>query len=211
MTQDSAPKAAQRRQRAGLKPVETPSVAASTVAELFGQGDNNTTTLRNGTVLRLKPVPPYILREVSNRIPEVPVPVVYIAEKDREEANPNDPDYEAAVEKRLIDIVHAMQDAMFTLGVEVVSVGDCPRPEDDAWVGQLAAVGIEADVSTPYHRQLNWLKYVCLTTENDIGTVVRNVIMLSGVTELEVFRAARNFRGNEERGTDRGGAAPATG
>lgn len=212
MTQEST--SARRRQRAGLKPVEptpSPSVAADTVATIFGQGDNNLTTLRNGTVIRLKAVPPHVLREVAMRIPETPVPVYMNEEKGREEPNPNDPDYLAAEEKRLSTVVHEMQDAMILLGVEVVSVGDCPAVDDDSWVEELQAIGIYANVATSHHRKLDWMRYVALSTEGDIAVVVRTVTRLSGITEFEVFRAARAFRGDEERGADRSGASPATG
>jgi hypothetical protein len=209
MTQDTV---AKRRERAGLKAIERPaSAAAEAVANLFGQGDNNLTTLRNGTVLRLKAVPPHILREVTSRVPETPVPTFFNKDRDREEPNPNDPDYIEAEQTRAINVVLEMQNAMLIMGVEVVSVGDCPSIESEEWIDALDALHITVNTTTKFHRKLDWLRYVALETETDIAAVIRAVTMLSGITELEVFRQARNFRGDEERGANRGSATPATG
>lgn len=199
-----------RRKRAGLKAVEKVSVAAE-LAESNANPSPRIVTLSNGAELRMKPVPPLVFRQIAERIPEVPVPEVFLEDRGRVEPNPNDPDYLKAVEKRLYGVFAEFQNAMFVLGVEVVSPGTCLPMEEDDWLDQLELVGIHPNVSNRFQRQLSWLTNVALVSEVDIAYVVQAITRLSGVTEIGVLRAAHAFRGDEERGADRDPAAEATG
>lgn len=175
-----------------------PSLAEAASEQLRMTRDR--VTLSRGIVLKLKPVPPNLIREISNRIPEPVVPIWHDPDKDREEPNPNDPDYIAAVNDRAIMILHNILEALMLMGTEVETLPPgVYGPDESGWLEDLEILGQTVDVSNSRRRYLAWMKFYALASELDIGLVQIGVSRLSGVTELEVMRAIRSFRNTEAR------------
>lgn len=155
----------------------------------------NEVTLSNGVKLKLRPVPPLAIREAVIRVPEPPVPMVYIADREREEPNPNDPDYLAAMNMRQLDQVAAMTNVMLLLGTSPLYVPEgMSTAEDDDWCDTMEFLGIPVHRNQPKARYLDWLRYVVLESPEDISGLTGVLAAMSGVTEQEVARAAEAFR-----------------
>lgn len=152
-------------------------------------------TLSNGIMLRLKPVPPGVLRRVVQAVKAPDVPVVFVESRGREEENPNDPGYLAALEECRRARLLADQKARFALGTEVIDVPDSMfGPEDDRWIEQLRAVGIEPRVDTPTTRYAEWLELYAVSRAFDVTTLVAACYATSAIFEPEVLDALNSFR-----------------
>lgn len=151
--------------------------------------------LSNGVVLQLKPVPPFAVRQAAVEVKDPPIPVVYIADKDRTEANPNDPDYLQAMKEAQQQRITAVTNLFFMIGTEVVSVPEGMfTPEQDDWIDMLEAVGLPVDRTNKFKRYFQWLAWYVVTSEDDIASIVSGVATLSGVREEDVLTAMRDFR-----------------
>lgn len=157
--------------------------------------DRDRITLRNGVVLKLHPVPPLAIREAALLVPPPQVPVWISPDKDREEPNPNDPDYLAALEKHKHEQAFRVSDTIHLLGTSVESIPDgIDPPESDVWISKLEAIGIKVDRENEHKRYLSWLRLYAYTSQADISMVTAFATRLSGTTEEEVQRAAAAFR-----------------
>lgn len=157
----------------------------------------NEYTLSSGVIVRLKPVPPLAMREAAiQAVPPRP-PMVHIEDRDQDIENPNDPDYLKALEEYQTKQLYLVSDVMMMLGVDIIHVPEDVFPvESEEWSEMLAAVGIaipEQAVSNKYARRLTWMRLYAARSETDIATILARIIALSGVTELEVQRAAAAF------------------
>jgi len=170
-----------------------------------GQGDSEVVTLSTGVVVRLSPVSSSLVEELKAAVPMPAVPVVFIAEKEREEENPNDPRYIEAVEEANRKRADAIFDALCIFGVELVD----GLPEDDAWLKKLrllekrAALDLSGfDLEDEFDLEFLYKRYVAVA-----GTDLQLIGGLHGFRPLEVARARAMFLGDEGRGADRGVSA----
>ena len=85
--------------------------------------------LSTGIRVKLSSVSGTLIDDLRAAIEDPPIPVVYIDEKSREEENPNDPAYLAAVEEANRRRGVAMLDAIMIFGMELVD----GMPKDDVW------------------------------------------------------------------------------
>lgn len=157
-------------------------------------GDRRVITLQTGDQARLVPVSAALIDEVSNRVKDPPVPMVYVAEKEREEENPSDPAYLRAMGEaaRLRGI--AVMDAMVMFGVELLD----GVPEDDGWIKKLqfmerrGQIDLSSfDLTDPLDREFCYKRYVAVPT-----TVIEDITRISGVSAEDIERAERSFPGN---------------
>lgn len=176
--------------------LEVSEEAASVAASLTGNVRDRI-CLSNGVVLKIRPVPPLAMREAATSEPQPKPPIVHIAAQDRDEENPNDPDYLAEVERWQLKQLARVADVMLILGTELV---DLPQecglvpPDSDEWIEMLQAAGIQIQVSSNrYTRYLTWLRLYAIRSEPDLAEVFTAVVSASGVTEVEVQRAAAAF------------------
>lgn len=168
--------------------------------------------LVTGVVLGLRPVPPLAIRQAVLSVPTPKMPMVMIPDREDPEPNPNDPDYLLALDKQFNDQFLVTAEAMMLLGTYLKSVPEGAfLPEDDGWIEPLEALGIQVDVENKHKRYLSWLRYHAIATQNDQYRVLNAVTMMSGVTEVEVQRAAAAFRRDEERGADTDKTPPSNG
>lgn len=166
--------------------------AASSVTSML-----NEYTLSSGVVVRIKPVPPLAMREAAIQTQPPRPPMVHIEDRDQEIENPSDPDYLKALEEHQMKQLYLVSDVMMMLGVDIIHVPDDVFPvESEEWSEMLTAVGIpipEQSVTNKYARRLTWMRLYAARSESDIAAILTRVIALSGVTELEVQRAAAAF------------------
>src|SRR3972149_7775442 len=95
---------------------------------------NNEIALSNGIVLRIKPMPPLLLNDIANSIPEPEMPKIFIEEDNRYEDNPDHPAYIKALNDRANEVGIRTINAIISVGSEVVSIPDgVLRPEDNGW------------------------------------------------------------------------------
>jgi len=190
------------------------ALAAAVGAASNGVGDEeNLVTLGSGVVLRLKPVAPLLIRRAAANIPTPVVPKVFLEDKQREEENPDDPEYKRALQKYTEDVEEAGTLLMLAAGSEIVSLPEgFDPPEGENWLPQveeiLSYTGT-ADFSrdkmdTRIGRYLVWLQYYALTSLEDLVRVLSTLADLSGVSEEAVAKAVSSFRGGTLGGTAEG-------
>lgn len=200
------------------KPVRRLSeVAAADAAQAAVTGPVETVTLSTGIVLRLRPVPPRILADAATRVPKPEVPVVFITSRERNEANPDDPAYQAA----LAEWTRNTTDASFKLGlilgtaVEHIPDGYYP-PESDDWINEIEAAFAVDGRESPVRREpekaryLDWLLYHALGNDEDQFVLTSAMWSATLVTQealaaaIESFRRLANWRINSEPAGDAG-------
>lgn len=149
--------------------------------------------LSTGVRVRFHPVAAGLVAEVSGRVQNPEVPMWHNPEKDRDEPNPNDPDYLAALSRANIERGNASMDALMLFGVELVD----GLPESDAWVRKLKRVGIEVDASDEAEREFAYIKYIAFAAPD-----LPLLQAATGIPEAAIEKAARSFRSDAERRAD---------
>lgn len=173
--------------------------AADAAAEQINGGSAKypeTVTLENGIVLRFKAFPSEMVRRVADKLPEPEVPVVMNEDKGREEPNPNDPTYLRAVAQHQQDAWSAAVDVMIAAGTEIESVPEgLHRPEGNQWLELAQHFGVEVEVETPLSRYISWVQLYAIAGSSDWMKVLLPLIQRAGMSEEEVARAVKSFRG----------------
>jgi hypothetical protein len=169
-----------------------------------------TYTLSTGIVLNIRPVPPRIRSEALAKVPKPAIPKVFVEAMGREEENPDDPNYQAAViawgNEQFIRGFHVT----LVLGTSVRSVPeDRFRPEDDGWIEEVETAAMIAGTEAlnvrrepEKARYLDWLLYHALGNEEDHSMLTALLYSLSVVTEEALADAIDSFRGNAPRRID---------
>ncbi len=185
--------------------------AAAAVDQAVEEGEqrSNDLVLSNGIRFTIRPVSSLVARRVIQNIEVPKVPVVYIEDKDREEENPNDPDYLAAMEEYQGVAGLAAMQLFMTLGLKLESVPEgIDRPEDSGWFEALEAAGVEMDAETDAKRFRWWCESVAFTDADDFNRLGMHAARAMGLAEEDVEQALSDFRGNGERGADTAVQAP---
>lgn len=174
---------------------------------LDNRDDPHTYITYRGVKLQLSPVNSVLVQEAARRIPLPRPPMWLNPDKDREEENPNDPEY---IDKR--------EEVMFERGLVAVNLlltgtkpihipEDVQKPEDDDWIFVVEQVaGIKDVPDRGVGRYIAWLKYyVC--TDDDLLRLRNKIGRLSGGTlEVDVQDAQDSFRTDEGRQPNNGDA-----
>lgn len=181
-----------------------PEIVEAAAAAIEGDELPDTLPLQSGVVLRLRPIPPGLLRKAAARIPEPVVPKVWLDDKEREEENPNDPNYLAALAKRSEEQALAQMDVAILYGTSIAEVPEgTPQPDDEEWSVDLIEDGFitEEDLGSYRKRYLNWVLLYALRG-GDEAKLFGRVIALCGLTEVEVQEMMAAFRRRGPRRTD---------
>lgn len=162
--------------------------------------------LHNGTKLTVRGIPALLILAVSQRYPEPTVPKWYNDAKQREEENPTDPTYLQALKDHAVLLQDKTIDCFLANGIVVDEVGpDCTPLEDDTW---LENTEFTLDMELPRSgagRRVAWLRHHVLDQADDLGNVVTEISVASGlVTEAAVRQAAESFRNTEVQPADPG-------
>lgn len=172
---------------------------AAAVAQAVESGPITRLTLRCGAVLLFSPVSPLALREAAVTVVQPAVPIVRLTDG-RDEPNPNDPDYIAALDRFQNDQIFRVANVVMLMGTKLESVPEgVDKPEDEDWIEMLETLGITVPHATKHQRYLSWLRLYALRANDEVTAIIGNVVRLSGVTEVEVQRAASAFRGTAQR------------
>lgn len=142
-------------------------------------------TLLTGAKATLHSVSPVLIQDVQMAIENPTVPVVWNEVKDRDEENPNDPSYLAALERAEAQRTQAVMDAQVMFGVELEEGFEAP-PE---WVKRLKRLGLEFDEDDPDEVEFAYKKY------GVSNTIMVLLARLSGISEEDVERFRDLFRG----------------
>lgn len=204
---------------------KTARAAASKVADGQRGGaadpDDNSIEFKNGLIMGVHEVPPLILRQPLQHLPEPQPPMIPLPDKGKgiEEPNPNDPEYIDAHAEWEVAIGLSVMDTLLLLGTTEPTADGEPRPliehcpdgllmpENDGWVNWLKSAGVEVDNSTPNTRYLCWLRYYAVSNAQDLARLTTAIAGKSGVTEADVALATTAFQGDKTRGSDSGNNA----
>lgn len=180
-------------------PKEDVSAAAATAAVEDAEKDaDNTLTLSNGVVVRVKPLPDLLMRKLYSKFdpPEPPEVEVNSGGKTWTEPNYDDPNYENAMRKYTMTIADGIANLILLRGFEIVSKPDSipDYEDDDTWEAELAAIGVDIP-EKPLERKLTWTEYRIVETNNDLNAIQEASQRLSGISEEDVEEAQERFRG----------------
>lgn len=161
------------------------------VAKEGDESEEKVITLRSGVRVRLKPVPDMVVQRAMAKINKPKVPMWYNPDKEREEPNPNDPDYLEAVRRAEEERGMVAMDVSIMFGCELID----QIPDDRKWVQRLRKVaGIEIDDSDEFELEFAYLKYVAFANSADM-----NYVTGIDMTEADVENAGATFRSDETR------------
>lgn len=151
--------------------------------------------LSTGVILSPKKVSPFVIQSITLKFKDPKVPFVYIEDKGRKEYNPMNPDYLAEKEEVEARRSMALIDAVIALGTQLENIPkDFPTPEDDKWLEDLNAAGLEIDGSNERLRYRSWVKFIAAPSVEDVQTLVSKVLSYIGVSEEDVATATANFQ-----------------
>lgn len=159
-------------------------------------------TTTNGVVLKIRPVPTHVTREVLRQIKEPRVPSFFNEAKQRDEENPLDPEYLQALEEfkeAQVDLTNRA----YLLHTEVF--GELPEGiqhmDESGWDEDLEFIGIQVHDSGR-ERYVDWLKYYVLA-DIDFRDLMGAILTAGGlVTEEAVKGAIESFPDNKNGTSD---------
>lgn len=163
--------------------------------------DPNLLTTSKGVVIRVQGIPNMMLADARRKIKPPKIPTWHNPDKDRDEENPNDPEYIDALQEYNMRVGTMGVTAMLAFGTEVMGKlpADVQSASDPGWSDDLKEI---LDVDVPAGgkgRYAAWLRLYVLS-DPDLTEVTRAVSRASGiVTEAEVEVEQDNFRPDEER------------
>lgn len=162
--------------------------------------------LSTGVRIKLTGVPPALLEDVVSRVEEPRVPMWFNPDKDREEPNPNDPDYIRALNEVERERSVAILEAVVLFGMELVD----GLPEDDSWLKKLRLMDRRGtfdmsgyDLDDELDLEFLYKRYIALGME-DLAFVVSTV---SGVDEEDINKAREAFLDDQKRAANRSGTS----
>lgn len=175
-------------------PTEAVVEAVMALEESDEKFQSDEITLSSGLRLRLKEVPKHFIYGVTKDIPAPQVPLINIDGKKRPIENPDDPDYQEAVEKWIVVTANAATDVALLRGTEVLELPEgMIGPESTAWIEEMEVLGMPMRDNSRA-RYLNWLKAIGVPKEEDLAALMEALGRLTGVNEDDVADAVERFR-----------------
>ncbi len=166
--------------------------------------------LSTGVVLDLLQPSPVLVDNLMRSFSagEPRVPKVWIKDKERDEENPNDPDYLSAMEAWYAESGMRSIKALLPTGSRIRSKpDDMPGPEDPDFADLMDTMGQELGKSR-YSRYTQWV-LLFATNPQDLALLGVKLLRRAGVREEDVREAQALFQGLQERIAD--SRAPAGG
>jgi len=186
----------------GIAPVEV--IGDNPAVQVAQEGDEESEIFitSSGYRVRKMAVPDSLMQRVGAKIKKPKVPLWYNPDKERDEPNPNDPDYIEAVNAAVQERGNAILDAAIMFGCELLD----GLPEDRMWIKKLKILGIDVDESDPVELEFAFKKYVVFANGDDAGFVAG-----FGMSEKDVSEAGATFRRGKKRRADRDGQPETSG
>jgi hypothetical protein len=170
--------------------VKRPAVIVA--EKLNGDTEDKVRTLSTGVRAILTPVSASLIDEVTAKVKDPKVPMWINEDKGREEPNPGNPDYIAALADAERERGKAAMDALVMFGVDLVD----GVPEDDSWLKKLQFLKVVEDRDDLSHmeREFAYKKFVAVSAA-DIGKITE----LSGISAEDVEDAEATFQRQKVR------------
>lgn len=185
-----------------IEPVEV--IGDNPAVQTAKEGDPNEEeqlfTTSTGVTIRRLTIPDILMQRVMEKVKKPKVPMWFNPEKERDEPNPNDPDYLEAVRQAQDERGQRAIDAAIMFGCELVS----ELPESREWIQRLNRFGIEVDESDEFELKFAYLKYVAFSNSSDLALVTG-----WGLSEEDIANAGATFRRNTARRANRNVGAKA--
>jgi hypothetical protein len=171
------------------------------------QDDPSVFVAGTGVRLKMKRVSQMIIADAKRRLPAPRIPKWFNPDKEREEDNPNDPDYIERVANYQYDTAMLALRIYLIMGTEPMEPlpdGISPHTSFD-WSDMILAADPDAEIpETGPRRYYAWLKYYALP-DDQVMQCMNKIIRFSGGTlEEDVARAQQSFRRDSERDTNMG-------
>lgn len=116
--------------------------------------------LSTGVVLKIRAVAKSFIYQVTQSIEPPEVPVVWVAEKETNIENPDDPDYTEKLETWAVEIANASTDVALLRGTTIVKIPDgFMGPDDEEWVDEMKLLGLPM-IDNQRARYLAWVKAI---------------------------------------------------
>lgn len=161
---------------------------------------DGSTVLSTGVRARLMPVAASLISKVASRIKDPEVPVDYIKEKDREEPNPDNPEYLRQLAEATAKRGDVSLETMVMFGVELID----GLPEDDVWLKRLQFLEKRGDLDLsgydledPMELEFIYKLYIAVGS-----TDIIRIAKMSGISPEEIEQAAESFQSSEARSID---------
>ncbi len=162
--------------------------------------------LSTGVKLRLRRPSSMLVKEATKSLMEAEPkpPMVFIEEKEREEENPNDPDFRAAHNIWLAEVGIRSLRALIPTGTAIeYKPDDVVGPEDEDFADLMAAMGQQVEGGR-YSRYVQWVMSVaCGALDLEILSV--RLMRLAGIPEGDVADVLEMFPSIQERLANTGG------
>jgi len=168
--------------------------------------DAHIVTVSTGVQFVLKSPSVYAVQrkqdEVKKRKP--PIPVVFVAEKQRNEEVPDHPDYQSALQQWQLDLIEVTYDALLATGTTVEHIpAYVPAQDSEEHKIILQWLGLEP-AQHPLDRYIQWVKYTASPSAEDFVSLIGPLLTYMGTPIEEVNQATQLFRGNTKRDTNLG-------
>ena len=163
-----------------------------------GKEKDDLIRLSTGVVLKAKQANPNVLIRIMTTQRRPTPPVFFSKTMGREMENPDHPDYISRVKAWEMDYNNGMLNALVGLGTTLESKPkDMPGPNDDAWLKEYEALGLEVIRDSAAWRYITWVLFKAAVNEKDTAEIGAKVKSLSGVKEADV-KSAETFPGSDE-------------
>ncbi len=159
-------------------------------------------TLSTGVELKIKPVPKRFIYQVTSKFKPPKVPTYHNKSKGRDEENPDDPDYQEAVEQYLVNIANATTDVALLRGTEIIEIPKgFPKPDSQHWISEMEILDMPMR-DNKRARYLAWIKGMAAPLDADISILMEEIGRQTGVSEADTEEAVKRFQRLTSRGTD---------
>ncbi len=166
----------------------------------------DTLRLSTGVVLKLHTPAPMVVQSAFKEAKknEPKPPTVYIKDKDRNEENPSDPDYVAALKQWRYEAGMRGLRALIPTGTTLETVPNgIPGPDHEDYADLMASMQIDPGAGR-FTRYVQWVLHVACGGVDDLDSLTNVLMRRLGVTEEDVAEAQASFRGIQGGAADRG-------
>ncbi len=156
-------------------------------------------TCENGVEIKVRKPSAVAVEGIQSRLtqddPEPLPPMMFSEDKQRDEPNPNDPDYQSRLLGWSSRTGMRVTEVLLLTGTSAGKIpDDMYEPDSDELDSWLEALGLGLPDDASVHvRYLAWLKYY-VATDTEFTELSTELVKLGGVTEEHIRQAEETFR-----------------
>jgi hypothetical protein len=152
-------------------------------------------TLSSGVVLKRKKFSVLRISTLQEQFRYPEIPEIWDDERKRSIRNPDHPSYKRMKEEVDYKRGLAVTDAVIVFGTEVQFIpAVMPKPEEDSWIEELEAGGLQVKRESKLARYLAWVKFVAVIDDKDLNKILTAVMEMMGISESNIADAMDGFR-----------------